>query len=96
MAEDKRTPVTGFVIPHDVVVRENANEVVFVRRANSFYTFEGVGGAIWRLLGDGLSVQQIVVKISALFDAAPEQVTGDVEEFIKDLVDEGLLGFDSA
>ena len=50
-----------------------------------------VGSRIWDLIDGQRSLEQIAGVIVHEFDVAPEQAAQDVEAFIRDLLDRGLV-----
>lgn len=63
---------------------------VFTPRGG-FYGFDGVGRDIWRLVVAGRSVEEIVEEITAVYEADAAAVSGDVGEFLRDVLDQGLV-----
>ena len=50
-----------------------------------------VGARIWKDIAKGLTENEIIDEVSSEFGVARDQVCGDVEEFLKDLEQKGLL-----
>lgn len=69
------------------------NEVVVVNLDNgTYYSFDGVGGQIWALLGaEGASVVGMTDAVSARYAGEAEQIASAVSRFIEQLRDEGLV-----
>ncbi len=69
------------------------DEVVVVNLDNgTYYSFDGVGGQIWALLGaDGGGVAGMTAAVSARYAGEAEQISSAVFRFIEQLRDEGLV-----
>jgi hypothetical protein len=69
------------------------NEVVVVNLDNgTYYSFDGVGGQIWELLGaSGGSLEGLRAQLAARFLGEPEQIASAVTKFVARLRDEGLV-----
>lgn len=52
---------------------------------------EGTGRAIWDLLGEPCTQEELVGVLAEGFDARPEEVSLDVREFLGTLRDAGLV-----
>ena len=76
----------------DDVREKTLGEAFFVfTPRGGFYGFDGVGLDIWRLVVAGRSVEEIVEEIAADYETHPAEVTGDVEEFVHDVHEQGLV-----
>ena len=58
---------------------------------NSYIGLDGVGRRIWELLEQPKNIEDLCRALSAEFDGSPEEITGDVLSFVKELEAEGLL-----
>ena len=50
-----------------------------------------VGGRIWTLCDGSRDEAQIAVELAQEFDAAPDEIAGDVADFVADLIERGWL-----
>lgn len=55
-----------------------------------------VGAHIWSLLDTPISVDDLCTRLLAEFDATPEQVRTESEDFLKELVKHGAVTLDPA
>lgn len=55
------------------------------------YTFNEMGGQLWRLLGERRAPEDLVNWVVESFDVAPEIAAKDVEGFLADLEEIGLV-----
>jgi hypothetical protein len=69
------------------------DEVVVVNLDNgTYYSFDGVGGQVWDLLGGaGRGLTALNAKVASLYAGEPEQIAAAVARFIAQLAAEGLL-----
>jgi hypothetical protein len=68
------------------------SEAVIINLGNGMiYTMDGVGAEIWRMIGEGRSIQSISDVLSANFDVTGEQALTDVEEIARELFAEELV-----
>ena len=86
----------GFTRKEDLVLRKVAGETILVpvrssaAGLESVYTMNDVGGEIWSLL-DGRAGHDVVRELCELYEADPDSVTRDVESFLTDLQEAGLV-----
>ena len=67
-------------------------EVVVVNLDNgTYYSFDGVGGQIWDLLGSGGTLDAIQAQLAARYQGEPEQIADSVAGFLARLREEGLV-----
>lgn len=85
-----------FVRNQDVVSRKIAGELFLVpvrgrvAHMDSIFTLTSVAEFIWERL-DGRSLLEIRDDVVSSFDAGPEQAGSDIQEFIMDLLEAGLI-----
>ena len=76
----------------DVIFRELEGEAVLLDLGSGrYFGLNAVGTRVWMLLESGSTVADVVSAIAAQFDAAPDQVAGDVAELVAELTVRGLL-----
>ncbi|RMG57498.1 MAG: PqqD family protein [Deltaproteobacteria bacterium] len=65
--------------------------VLSIMYGNSIHQLNLVGAEIWMRINGINDVDKITQEISELFDADPEEMRGDVEEFIESLRERGWV-----
>ncbi len=71
---------------------ELAGEAVILSLANgTYYGTDVVGARVWQLLQRPHTVAELRDAITAEFDVTPERCEGDLQEFLADLREHGLL-----
>jgi hypothetical protein len=75
------------------VVHENLEgEVILIHlETGIYYSFNGVGADIWAMIGNGLSIQQIVNKLLSRYHQTTEKIEPSVEQFVQELQNELLV-----
>jgi Coenzyme PQQ synthesis protein D (PqqD) len=78
--------------PQGVAAEVLDNEAIMINLATGiYYSMDGVGGSIWKLIEAGHTLEGIVAATAARYDAAPEHVAQDVRRVAEELVREGLI-----
>lgn len=68
------------------------DEVVIVDLTTGhYYTIDGTGCEIWRLLTAGVSVGDVISTMTARYSGSPEAIAGHVEGIVGDLLGLGLV-----
>ena len=76
----------------DVVHETVDGEVVMVNLSNgSYYSMEGVGAEIWRMLVGGLPVSDIVTSICAAYEGDADVIQQSILQLVQNLGSEHLL-----
>lgn len=52
-----------------------------------------VGGRIWTLLDGSRGVEEVTAELAGEFDAGPDEVRGDVQAFVDDLLRRGWVSY---
>jgi hypothetical protein len=79
------------------VTRRIAGETIVVPVSSrvgdldAIYTFNEVGSTIWSLIEKPSTVDAIVARLTAVYDAPREQIMTDVLELLDTLEDKGLI-----
>jgi hypothetical protein len=79
------------------VSREIAGETIVVPICagvgdmEAVYTFNELGGQLWRLLEESRAAQDLVDWVIQAFNVSPEVATADVHAFLDDLREIGLI-----
>ena len=67
------------------------NAVLVSPQGGKVRVLNGLGTIIWKMLAEKESPQTIHEHIVAHFDVTPEQASQDLEQFLQELTDRGLL-----
>jgi pyrroloquinoline quinone biosynthesis protein D len=68
------------------------HEIVIMRLDNGeFFSLSGTAAAIWRLIDGERDTAALVAAAASQFDVTESEISLDVEEFLAQLVDTGLL-----
>lgn len=80
------------------VISENIDgEVILVHmEKGSYYSTDGVGAELWRLIEAGSSVSEMFDALHAQYDAGPEDIANGISTFIERLQDEDLITVDES
>lgn len=65
--------------------------VVLLISAGHFIELNKVGSAIWRLLAENKSVDEIVTSMTRTYDVAADRLTADIQSFIARMEEQGLV-----
>ena len=69
----------------------NGSAVMMDIMSGKYYNLGEVGGRIWELLEEPMSVTELVQKLTAEYDVSAAQCRTDIEPFLSTLLDRGLL-----
>src|SRR5579862_8378667 len=85
--------VSGMVVAsEEVLSREIRNETVLLDlKTENYFGLDGVGPRIWQLIKDGASLPQIEATLTAEYEVGDEVLTRDLEQFVQDLTQAGLV-----
>ena len=76
----------------DVLSREIHGETVLLDlKTESYFGVAGVGARVWQLLAEGTSLRDVSAVLATEYDVNKETLAADVERFVKDLLDAGLV-----
>lgn len=82
----------------EIVTRKIAGETILVPIRGSLadmqkiFSLNPVGEFIWQEINGDKTLQQISESIQSVFDVPQEQADADVQDFITELLREGLIG----
>ena len=86
------TQLGRVVAAEEVLSREIQNETVLLDlKTEHYFGLDAVGSRIWQLIGDGVSVQVMIAVLAAEYDVTDETLTRDLERFLGDLAEAGLV-----
>jgi len=89
MTDIWNTPVS---VAPDVLHQELGGETVLLNLANeSYFGLDEVGTRIWQVLSETSSLPDVVTRLLAEYDVAPEQLRADVERLVTQLAEAGLV-----
>ena len=67
-------------------------EAILINLASGiYYSMDGVGGVVWRMIADGHRVRDIAATIAARYDVPPEQAQADVQQLVAELIEHRLV-----
>ena len=69
----------------------NGSAVMMDIMSGKYYNLGEVGGRIWGLLEEPMTVNALVQKLTAEYDVSAAQCRADIEPFLNTLLDRGLL-----
>lgn len=82
----------AFTVPDNVMAQELDEEFVLVDlQSGSYFGARGVAATIWALVTQGADEAEISRQVTERYDAEPEQIRRDVQEFLSTLVERGLV-----
>ena len=93
-AEPRNDPDTmrAYKIAEDVLFQELDGEAVLLSlEKGCYYGLDELGTRIWRLIDENLDPEQVVERIVEEYDVDAEQARGDLDSFIRDLEESGLI-----
>jgi hypothetical protein len=79
-------------VPDDVMTRQVGDETVLLDLKSAKYLgLDDVSTRIWQVLTGGSSIQSAYEALVAEFDVDPEQLRKDLDDFVQELLDLGLV-----
>jgi pyrroloquinoline quinone biosynthesis protein D len=85
-------PDTRFRQKTGLLLQRAADTRVLLDPADGrYYALDEVSGRVWDLCDGTRTVAQVVAGICAEYDAPAETVAADVQEFLADLIADGLV-----
>ena len=69
----------------------NGSAVMMDIMTGKYYNLGEVGGRIWELLEEPMTVSALVEKLTAEYDVSAERCRADIEPFLVKLLGQGLL-----
>ena len=82
--------------PQHVSVDLDGEAVVLDTDAGVYFGIDGVGARIWELIARPRRVDEIASTLVAEYDVAPEHCRADLERFLANLHDQGLIDLTDA
>ncbi|MFJ8265550.1 lasso peptide biosynthesis PqqD family chaperone [Peribacillus asahii] len=75
----------------NIVSDMDGEKVMLSIQNGKYYNLGQVGGDIWSLIKDPISVQQIVSSLQSIYDISQKECEEQVISFLEKLQDEGLI-----
>lgn len=76
----------------NIIWREVDNEAVILNiETNDYFTLDSTGAEIWKRFTSENSISAIISGISSEYGIEKERLTEDINDFIKELKEEGLV-----
>lgn len=81
----------------ELIMREIAGDIILVPvgktviENNGLFLLNEVSGDIWKRISQGKSKEQIIAEMIELYDADPDEIRADTEEFLATLVAKDIL-----
>ena len=69
----------------------NGSAVMMDIMTGKYYNLGQVGGRIWELLEEPMTLSTLVEKLTAEYDVSADQCRADIIPFLQKLLDSGLL-----
>lgn len=69
----------------------NGSAVMMDIETGKYYNLGDVGGRIWELLEDPMSLNSLIAKLTAEYDVSAEQCRAETLPFLEKLLSRGLL-----
>lgn len=81
-----------FVRKSDLVAADMDGETVMMSVENGrYYGISGVGSVIWTALAEPTDIRTLIQDVCAQYDIAEDICRQDVERFVSDLLEHGLI-----
>ncbi len=84
-------------IKKELIMREIAGDIILVPvgktvlENNGLFLLNEVSGDIWKLINQGKNREEIIADMIDMYDADPEQIRADTEEFLDLLIQKDIL-----
>lgn len=87
-----RQSMSNFKIPDNVLFQEVDGEAVLLSLDEGcYYGLDELGTRIWKLIDQDLDSEQVVAAIVEEYEVEPEQARRDLDAFLSDLEQSGLI-----
>ncbi|UOR13775.1 lasso peptide biosynthesis PqqD family chaperone [Halobacillus amylolyticus] len=74
------------------IVSDMGGEKVMLSLKNGkYYNLGEMGGVIWELINDPMTIRDLVIKLRSEYDVEQQQCEEQVQSFLTMLADEGLI-----
>ena len=81
-----------YILNPDVVFKRLEDRMVLVDlKSNQIFELNSTGARVWELLQEGVSVDTLIDRLKAEFEADPATLRTEIESLLSDLISEGLI-----
>ena len=81
-----------YILNPDVVFNRLEDRMVLVDlKSNQIFELNSTGARVWELLQEGVSVDTLIDRLKAEFEADPATLRTEIESLLSDLISEGLI-----
>jgi Coenzyme PQQ synthesis protein D (PqqD) len=81
-----------FQVSDSVAAREIEGELVLLDlEGGRFFVSRGTGPRVWEMLSSGKTIDEVVQEIAGRYGIDRDRVRADVEEFVRQLREKGML-----
>jgi hypothetical protein len=77
--------------PGNIVSDMDGEKVMLSIQNGKYYNLGELGGEIWDLLKEPISIEEVVTLLQSQYDVDPTECEEQVVTFISQLIDEGLV-----
>jgi hypothetical protein len=82
----------AYTLNPDVVFKRLEDRMVLVDlKSNQIFELNSTGARVWELLQEGVSVDTLIDRLKAEFEADPATLRTEIESLLSDLISEGLI-----
>lgn len=78
-------------IPGNIVSDMDGEKVMLSVQKGKYYNLGELGGEIWDLLKEPITIQELVAALQSQYDVAQTECEEQVTDFINQLLEQGLL-----
>jgi PqqD family protein of HPr-rel-A system len=81
------------IVPSSSVVCADVNDEAVLLNVETgiYFGLDGLGAQIWKLIEEGANEEEILSRLLAEYEVTPEQLHGDLTEFLTQLDAHGLI-----
>jgi hypothetical protein len=91
-AKAKRTQDAKYRVSDRVASRRLDDATIVAElRGGAYFELDPVGSLIWESLAEGASLETLVERVTEVFEVDAETARGDLECFLGELVERGLV-----
>ncbi|MBO0602525.1 lasso peptide biosynthesis PqqD family chaperone [Sporosarcina sp. E16_3] len=77
--------------PGNIVSDMDGEKVMLSVQSGKYYNLGQLGGEIWELMKEPISIETVVVTLQASYEVEQNECEEQVAEFLTQLLDEGLI-----
>ena len=93
MVQNSVSPIdTSYMVANDILFREVENEGILLHIASgTYYSLSETSVLFWQALSTQQPLEPVVNAIASEYDVTKEVIVADLESFLKDLSELGLI-----